>query len=203
MPETISSERIILENRDASMGLSGILSIDRIVYVDPKAYYEMSYSEKPGIAGIISKVNWAYRGIGKKMLLVVPGRIGTSSPELGVPATFADISEFNVICEVEEKTAGYNPELSYGSHFFQDLVEADILYTAVFADEKTHIWRPEMLEYFRDMSAEFIDENLKSDFGHIIRIFNTEECGCELYHDLQKGRLVLVIRDQLSKDQTI
>lgn len=71
------------------------------------------------------------------MLLMVPGRIGTSSPELGVPTTFADISEFEAICEIEEKKAGYNPELSYGSHIFQDLVEAEILYTAIFSNEKT------------------------------------------------------------------
>ena len=71
------------------------------------------------------------------MMLVVPGRVGTSSPELGVPVTFSDISAFEAICEVEEKEAGYNPELSYGSHMFQDLVEADIFYTAVFANEKT------------------------------------------------------------------
>ena len=71
------------------------------------------------------------------MMLIVPGRIGTSSPELGVPTTFADISEFEAVCEVEEKEAGYNPELSYGSHIFQDLVEAEILYTAIFNNEKT------------------------------------------------------------------
>ncbi len=37
------------------------------------------------------------------MMLIVPGRIGTSSPELGVPTSFADIIEFEAVCEVEEK----------------------------------------------------------------------------------------------------
>ena len=47
---------------------------------------------------------------------------------------------------VEIAGAGYHPELSYGSHFFQDLVEADILYAAVFEDERTLAFHPELLE---------------------------------------------------------
>ena len=79
------------------------------------------------------------------MMLIVPGRVGTSSPELGVPTSFADISAFEIICETEETKAGYNPELSYGSHIFQDLVEAQILYMAVFPGEKTLSFRPDLL----------------------------------------------------------
>ncbi len=55
--------------------------------------------------------------------LLSPGRIGTSSPELGVPVAFGDISGFSEICEISDNQAGYMPELSYGSHMFQDLVE--------------------------------------------------------------------------------
>ena len=79
------------------------------------------------------------------MMLIVPGRVGTTSPELGVPTSFADISAFEIICETEETKAGYNPELSYGSHIFQDLVEAEILYTAVFNNSKTIHFHPEKL----------------------------------------------------------
>ena len=68
----------------------------------------------------------------KHMMLIVPGRGGTTSPELCVPTSFADISAYDIICETEESRDGYNPELSYGSHIFQDLVEAEILYTAIF-----------------------------------------------------------------------
>ena len=126
VPESVPEDNIILESVGSSMGLSRSVPIDLIVYVDPKAYYEMPYADKTRIARIIGKVNWTFREQGRHMMLIVPGRIGTSSPELGVPTTFADISEFEAVCEVEEKEAGYNPELSYGSHIFQDLVEADM-----------------------------------------------------------------------------
>ena len=39
----------------------------------------------------------------------------------------------SVICEVAEESAGLMPELSYGSHFFQDLVEMEIFYVAIFS----------------------------------------------------------------------
>ena len=191
IPEQIPEEQIILENTGSSMGLSRNLSIDLIVYIDPVAYYRMPYAEKPGIAEYIRKVNWTYRDKGKRMMLIVPGRIGTSSPELGVPTTFSDISEFEVICEVEEETAGYHPELSYGSHFFQDLVEAEILYTAVFSGEKTRIWRPEMLRGFEDITSEFAADQGPNNTEDVVKVYCTEGSGCELYHDLQKETLIL------------
>jgi hypothetical protein len=81
----------------------------------------------------------------KRVLLMTPGRIGTSSPELGVPVCFADISGFCGICEVSDSRAGYMPELSYGSHMFQDLVEAEIVYCAIWNNEKTRLYQPELL----------------------------------------------------------
>ena len=108
------------------------------------------------------------------MVLMVPGRIGTSSPELGVPTAFSDISEFDVICEMEEQGAGYNPELSYGSHFFQDLVEAEILYVAVFANDKTKHWNPDMLDGFSDITDEFTDKSDEKYVKGIVKVFDVK-----------------------------
>ena len=191
IPDDIPEDSIILETNGSSMGLSRSISIDRIVYIDPVSYYQMPYARKPEIADFIRKVNWSYRGKGKKMMLIAPGRIGTSSPELGVPTVFADISEFEVICELEEKTIGYNPELSYGSHFFQDLVEADILYAAVFSGESTRIWQPAMFGCFPDITAEFLEADGENPVENIVRVFNTEGKGCKLYHDLKQEKTIL------------
>ena len=114
--------------------------------------------------------------------------IGSSSPELGVPTTFADISEFEAVCEVEEKEAGYNPELSYGSHIFQDLVEADILYTAVFADENTLHFSPDKLSAFRNITADFTDTDSDAD---IVKVFDMKDAECTLFYDLEKNHLLL------------
>ena len=112
IPENIKEENIFIHCEHTSMGTSQHLSLDLAVLVDPIAYYNMAYNDKYKVASLIGKINWKYRGQGKKMILFVPGRIGTSSPELGVPTTFSDISEFCAIFEISESKAGYNPELS-------------------------------------------------------------------------------------------
>ncbi len=188
IPDNIPEENIILENVHSSMGLSRKTQIDTIVLIDPVAYYNMPYAKKVKAAKLIGAVNWKNKGKNKHMLLIVPGRIGTSSPELGVPTTFADISEFEAICEVEEKSVGYNPELSYGSHIFQDLVEAEILYTAVFSNEKTLRFAPEKLADFPDVTDSYTDD---PDLKGVAHVYDTSKASCELCNDLQNERLVL------------
>lgn len=101
---------------------------------------------------------------------------------------FSDISGFDVICEMEESKAGYNPELSYGSHIFQDLVEAEILYTAVFNNSKTLGFYPEKLNRFENVAAEFDDSGALSE---IVKIFKVENC--TLYHDINKEQLLVTL----------
>ena len=190
IPETVPEEKILLESFSASMGLSRCVKLDRIVYVDPVAYYNLPYVDKPKVAKQIGAVNWKYRGQGMHMLLMVPGRIGTSSPELGVPTSFADISEFEVVCEMEEKKAGYNPELSYGSHIFQDLVEAEILYTAVFENKKTAHFDPGKLE--TEGKCIPVAEDADGP-DHIVFEYDVSRLECTLYYDLETEHLLLTI----------
>ena len=79
--------------------------------------------------------------------------MGTSSPDLGVPVSFRSISNFSAVCEVSDSRAGYMPELSYGSHMFQDLVEAQILYGAVYNDRRTLSCHPDLFEILPDLFA--------------------------------------------------
>ncbi len=190
LPENVPAEHLVLESKGASMGLSRVVHLDTIVYVDPIAYYNMPYAEKQAVSQLIGKVNWHYRDRDKHMMLFVPGRIGTSSPELGVPVTFSDISTFEVICEMEETKAGYNPELSYGSHIFQDLVEAEILYTAVFDTGATAAWAPERIAAGNDIVGEFDEEGKLSG---IVHVYDMTACDSTLYYDLEQEHLILTV----------
>lgn len=191
IPESLPDNGVLLFSEKASMGLSRNVRLDMIVYVDPSAYYNMPYNEKNRVARAIGSVNWKYRNAGKHMMLIVPGRVGTSSPELGVPAAFSDISEFEVICEVAESGAGYNPELSYGSHIFQDLVEAEILYTAVFENEQTKQYHPSMLRQFPNLLKELFPD--QADLEEIVRICDVSVCDSRVYNDLRREKLVVTL----------
>lgn len=188
LPPDIEPGRILLESKGASMGMSRMSELDLIVYVDPVKYYEMPYKEKDLVARLIGKINWHYRDTNRHMMLIVPGRIGTTSPELGVPTAFSDISTYEIICEVEESKAGYNPELSYGSHIFQDLVEAEILYTAVFHNEKTVHYSPEKLLQSKDMIREF---DPQGELADVVHVFDVSDRKCEVYHDVANEHLLI------------
>ncbi|MBO4484581.1 MAG: phosphoenolpyruvate synthase [Lachnospiraceae bacterium] len=188
MPENVTPDNILFECRNSAMGLSRTDKLDLVVYVDPVKYYNMPYRDKYRVARAIGTVNWTMRGQDKKLLLMVPGRIGTTSPELGVPTAFADISEFAAICEVSNSKAGYNPELSYGSHFFQDLVESGILYNAIFENEKTITYRPEMLggccNIFRDIVKD--GEGLEE----IVYVYDVSATGLTLSNDMKSEHIL-------------
>ncbi|WP_173473043.1 PEP/pyruvate-binding domain-containing protein [Eubacterium ruminantium] len=188
VPEDIPEERILLESVGASMGISKTSSLDLIVYVDPVKYYELPFKDKDLVAKLIGKINWHFRDMDKHMMLIVPGRVGTTSPELGVPTSFADISAYDIICETEESRAGYNPELSYGSHIFQDLVEAEILYTAIFQGEKTKHYSPEKLESSKDLIGEL---EFSDVLEGVVHVYDVSDRKCEIYNDVAGEHLLI------------
>ncbi|MBR3494758.1 MAG: phosphoenolpyruvate synthase [Clostridia bacterium] len=187
VPADVPGPEILLETRGASMGLSRVIDPDLIVWVDPVAYYHLPYAEKGEIASLIGQINWAYRDQGRHLILMAPGRLGTSSPELGVPTEFSDISGFDAVCEIAESQAGYNPELSYGSHMFQDLVEAQILYMAVFSNEKTLHYRPELIRALPNRIASVPGGG---KYREVVRLVDVSG-RCRLYFDLTDGRALI------------
>ena len=63
--------------------------IGRMAMVMAIAFFP--YARKAEVATAVGRINRHYANTGKNMLLMAPGRVGTSSPELGVPTRFADI----------------------------------------------------------------------------------------------------------------
>ncbi len=81
-------------------------------------------------------------------MLIGPGRWGTTTPSLGVPVRFAEINHISVLVELAIMSDNVLPELSFGTHFFQDLVETDIFYVALFPDSPGVNYRREFLDAF-------------------------------------------------------
>ncbi len=188
VPEVEDREKVLLECSHASMGLSKRIELDYVVLVDAVGYYRMPYNDKSRVARAIGALNWKFRDSGKHLMLLAPGRIGTSSPELGVPTAFSDISAFDILCEVSESRAGYLPELSYGSHIFQDLVESDILYAAVFENEKTITFAPEKLQALPNLLPTLYPEG--AELQDILGIYDVSARKCTLYHDMKSEHLL-------------
>lgn len=170
----------------ASMGRSRKQRIDAVVVIDPKGYYTTDYHLKPAVGQAIGLLNSRLGEHSKHLVLICPGRIGTSSPELGVPVTYSDISNFDTIAEVAYSQAGYRPELSYGSHMFQDLVESDVLYCALFENDKTLTFRPQWLaalgpDRFETLCPEH------PELAGLAHVYDTAASGLTLWHDARSN----------------
>ncbi len=175
LPE-VQEEQKLLHIRHSCMGNPREVSVDAIVMVDPFSYYSLPYNQKSNVARTIGALNAYFKAQKKNMVLIVPGRIGTSSPELGVPVTFADISSCEAIFEVSYSEVGYTPELSFGSHMFQDLVEAEIFYGAVLEDASRIAYHPELLRSMENHFTTLCPDAPQEDNNLIhVSLFETGE----------------------------
>lgn len=142
LPEQVPEEQILFRTSGHFMGGNINLAIQRVIRVDAPAYARLSTSERYEVARLIGE---QVRASDVATMLMGPGRWGTSSPELGVPVSFADIAGVAALVEVSEKAGQMVPDLSYGSHFFQDLVETGIAYVALFPDSRHCQYYPQRL----------------------------------------------------------
>lgn len=131
MPDAIAEAQCLFESQGHFMGGNMDLEIDMIIRVDAGDYAGLSSEARYSTARQIGELVRKHAG-SHRILLIGPGRWGSSSPELGVPVRFADIAGVAMLAEVAEMSDVVVPDLSYGSHFFQDLVEASIAYVALF-----------------------------------------------------------------------
>jgi len=131
-----------LESRGAVVGSSRSLPLDHIVYVAPEEYSALSLSDRYEVARLIGKITRALDG---RILLLGPGRWGTSSPELGIPASFHEISRASAIGEIVAMRKNLVPEVSMGAHILNELVATGMLYFAVFPGREGHFVNGEAL----------------------------------------------------------
>ncbi|HPF40408.1 MAG TPA: PEP/pyruvate-binding domain-containing protein [Phycisphaerae bacterium] len=136
IPENVAQDKTVFTaTRFVRSGrLEGV---EYIVYVDPRDYDEVGTREdRIEIARVIGRLNNALAN--KRFILIGPGRWGSNDMRLGIPVTYADINRSSMLIEVAREREGYVPEVSYGTHFFQDLVEAKILYLPLYPDDSSN-----------------------------------------------------------------
>lgn len=133
-------DKIFSANRLVPHGL--VQRVRYIVYVDPQKYYEIpDPSTKMELARLIGRINKALEG--ERFILMGPGRWGSANIDLGVKVTYAEIYNTSVLIEMATMRGDQPAEVSYGTHFFQDLVEAHIYPLPLYPDDPTTIFRTE------------------------------------------------------------
>ncbi len=146
IPERPDPRHLLLATEGHFMGGNINLPIHRIIRVSAEAYSQLTLSEKHQLGDLVGRLS-RQTPDHFNLMLIGPGRWGTSSPELGVPVGFSDISRASVLVEVADMGNGMVPDLSFGSHFFQDLVETGVAYVALFPGQRGSRWTPDWLDH--------------------------------------------------------
>ena len=151
-----------------------------LVYVDPEEYRKLpDLADLVGIADAVARLNSLLPR--RQFILMGPGRWGSRGDvTLGVGITYSGINNTALLVEIARKKGNYVPDLSFGTHFFQDLVEAHINYLALYPDEEGNLFNE---AFFRDSPSVF--SQLLPEFARLdraVRVIDVEQVfpGCEL-----------------------
>jgi hypothetical protein len=162
------ADKLFSANKLVPQGV--VSNINYIVYVDPEVYGRISErSVKLEIGRIIGRLNKRLEN--ERFILMGPGRWGSSNIDLGVKVTYADIYNTRVLVEIAMGVGGETPEVSYGTHFFQDLVESSIYPFPLYPNDKGVIFNRPFLERVPNVLSELLpDDAPYADYVKVIDV---------------------------------
>ena len=157
IPKDLPEEQIVFSaNKHISNGV--VPDVTHIVYVDPLKYAALtSPSAMVEIGRAVGRLNKVLPK--RKFILMGPGRWGSRGDiKLGVSVTYSDINNCAALIEIARKKGNYVPDLSFGTHFFQDLVEANIKYLPLYPDDDGIIFNEDFLTTRQNILKEVVPE---------------------------------------------
>ncbi len=170
LPQNIAHENILFRSQRIICG--GVVSDIRfIIMVDPIEYASnLSMDLKKVLGRTVGRINSHPDVIEGKSIMIGPGRWGSSNLDMGVNVNYADINNTSVLVEIAREEYGQMPEVSYGTHFFQDLVESQIIFLPVYPDDEA----AEYQEDFFTLSPNFLNHLLPDaqEFSKVIRVID-------------------------------
>lgn len=181
-PDVPAADVVFSANRFIRSGV--VDGVEYVIHVVASAYDALpSRERRVEIGRTIGALNDRLHD--RKFILVGPGRWGSSDIRLGVPVTYSDINHSRMLIEVARERDGYVPEVSFGTHFFQDLVESNIQYLPLYPDDPTNVWNAELFEQSPNALSEILPRQV--DLAGVIRVIHVPA----LHH----GRRLRIIMD--------
>jgi hypothetical protein len=191
IPEQFEADKILFKCEGYFMGGNIFQELQRIIYVEPQAYIDLPLSGKYDIARLIGRLNKQIASReDEATILMGPGRWGTSTPSLGVPVGFHEINNVTVLAEIAYEGANLIPELSFGTHFFQDLVESDIFYVALFPGKPNTIFNIAKLDEMPNELAEVLPEGGK--YTDVVKLYRLKDHKLRIISNLTSQQVICV-----------
>lgn len=195
IPADVEEEQKIFSS-DKYINNGKFEDIDFVVYVASDGYANLETDEQMREVGkIVSKLNQILPE--RRFILIGPGRWGSKGDiKLGVPVNYSDINNAAMLIEVARKNKDYVPELSFGTHFFQDLVEANIKYLPLYPDEDNSIFNEKFFMETPNSLSQFL--NGVEEYENTIRLINVENFKrngrLNIFMDSGKGKALAFVK---------
>ena len=168
-PVALPEGSVLLSSRGPVVGQGSRTPLDRVVLVDPDAYVALGTQDRYEVARVIGRVTRLRPAGELEILLLGPGRWGTTTPSLGVPVSFAEIQRVSALCEVMG-LGNVIPDVSLGSHFFNDLVESNMLYLALHPGYNGHALDLERLRAAPNRLPELLPDDAR--LAPVVRVID-------------------------------
>jgi len=183
VPEVPAEDTVFSANRYVQMGQER--DLEYVVLVDPRDYESLETREAMlRVARCVGAVNKALPQ--RRFVLMGPGRWGSRGDiRLGVAVTYADINRAAVLVEIARQKGSYLPDVSFGTHFFNDLVESGIHYLPLYPDDPGVVWDETFLNGSPNCLAEVAPEF--ADMAGVVQVIRVA--------DVADGRLLQLVMD--------
>jgi hypothetical protein len=201
--ELLEKDIIFSTQRMVPQGV--IQGIRYVLFVSPEGYFNIStQAERTKLERAIGRLNAALKD--ETFIAIGPGRWGTSTPDLGVHVAYGDIYNARALVELSGESVGTSPEPSFGTHFFQDLMEARIYPLAVFLDDKDVLFNHDFFDKTPNKVLKFI--SIDKRLTRTLRLLAVKDFHPSHHMDLvmdgQKGRAVAyLVPDEEQKELSL
>ncbi len=175
IPKDIPKDRMIFSaSRYVSNGW--VPNITHIVYIDPR--HHEALEDEECLKAVVSSVGKLNQLLPKRQFILMgPGRWGGQGGDgTGLPVTYSDISNTAVLIELAHIQGGDAPDLSFGTHFFQELVESNIRYLPLYPEEEGIVFNQRFLHGAPNILADLLPEHASlSDLVRLIDVPGSTE----------------------------
>jgi pyruvate, water dikinase len=206
IPQDINPDKMVFTAKKY-VSNGRIPDITHVVYVDPEGYNELpTLNELKSVGRAVGKLNKMLPK--RRFILMGPGRWGSRGDiKLGVSVTYSDINNTSALIEIARKKGNYVPDLSFGTHFFQDLVESSIRYLPLYPDDNGIVFNEKFL-----IESENILKDLLPEYDYlsgaikvidIPKVTDGEILKVLMNADLDEAVAYLTERSSSSRDEFI
>ena len=183
----------VIAAQGAVIGPSRVVRPDRIVYVTPALYGKLGQDDRLTVARIIGKINRVSEG--RTLMVLGPGRWGSRDVWLGIPVAFSDINNVKVLGEIVAMHENLVPDVSLGTHFINELIEADMLFFALFPNQEGNRIDEKAIRRQPNRLMKLLPElkKMPGQWSEIIRVVDVKSQSMVLYADAEQQRVNVTV----------